>query len=539
MSIRTPEQIVQIYERLKTDRSNWETHWQEIADYIVPRKNDMNNFKTPGVKRNLQIFDNTGMNACELLAGMLHGMLINPSTEFFELTTGDDTLDQKHDVRVWLQDTVTRMHQIMNNSNFQTEAYELLLDLCSLNTASQTILEDEEKTVFFQTHFLKQLFVRENYRGVVTEQYLHRECSARDMVEEYGYKKVPEEVQRAFDNGKDDKFETLQATYPVEDYKAGKKDTVEKWPIVSQHIFLKNKTELAQKGFFESPWTVSRWSKASGETYGRGPGMNALPEVKMVNLMQEVSIKGAQLTIGQPVQMPDDGYGKLKAKPYGVNYYRAGSKDRIETIFNDTRIDYAFEIMNDHRTRIKETFYVDQIQLPKIDRATREEMLMRRDEGGRFLGPLLARLDVEWLNPTIDRVFNICLRRRKFLPVPAELNKRPLVARFSSAIAKIQKSGQIRSIMEFLNNVAPLAQIDQRVLTRINADATLVGIAGMSSYPQKFLRSDDEVAKIQEAEAKMAEQRQQMMEQQHAAEVANKVAPAAKVANDMGNPPQG
>lgn len=533
--IRTPEQICKILETLKSERSTWEPHWQEIGDYIIPRKNDINNFKAPGQKRNLQLFDNTGMTSNEILAGMLHGMLLNPATIFFELSTGDQTLDQKAEVRMWLQDTVLRMHAAMNNTNFQTEAHEFLLDLCSLNTASMSVLEDTEKDLFFQSHFLKELYIQENYRGMVTEQYLVKHCSARNLVEEFGMKNVPDAVKHAFESGKaEDKFETVQATYPADAY--GEKKKGFKWPIVSQHIFVKDKFQMKLSGFNEMPWSCSRWSKASGEKYGRGPGMNALPEVKMVNLMEEVSIKGAQLAIAPPVQMPDDGFGQLKAKPYGVNYYRAGSKDRIETIFGDTRLDYSIQIMDSHRQRIKEAFYVDQLQTPQVDRATATEISQRSQEQGRFLGPLLARLEVEWLSPTVDRVFGILMRRKRFLDPPDILGGRPLQVKFSSAIAKIQRAGEIRNVMEFLTSLAPIAQVDQKVLHYLNGDATLKGLAAMYSYPQKFLHNDDEVKKIRDAEAQAQQEVAQQQQEQHEAEVANKVAPAAMAAQKMQEP---
>lgn len=535
--IRSPEQICKILGQLRGERSqNWESHWQEIADYIVPRKNDINNFKTPGSKRNVQVLDNTGMSSCELLAGMLHGMLINPATEFFELSTGDQTLDQNSSVRLWLQDTVKRMHYTMNNSNFQTEAYEFLLDLCSLNTASQTILEDPEKVVFFQTHFLKQLFIRENYRGVVTEQYLIRECDARRIVEEYGIKNVPAVIREAYENGSEQKFEIVQATYPADPMGEKKKNF--RFPIVSQHVLTKEKVDIKIEGFHEMPWVVSRWSKASGETYGRGPGMNALPEVKMVNLMEETMIKGAQLTIGPPVQMPDDGLGQLRLKPYGVNYYRAGTKDRIEPIFRDTRLDYGIEIMEAHRKRIREAFYVDMMQTPKIDRATATEIAQRRDESGRFLGPLLARLEVEWLNPTVDRVFAIMARRDKFLPPPKALQGRKLSVKYSSAIAKIQRQGDIRGVMEFLGAVTPLAQVDPNVLHWLNADETLKGLAAMFSYPQKFLNDETDVEKMRQMRAEQMQAAQQMEQEKHVAEVAGDVTPAIAAASEMQAPPE-
>ena len=37
--------------QLKDKRSNWETHWQEVADLIIPRKSDIVDQKVSGDKR--------------------------------------------------------------------------------------------------------------------------------------------------------------------------------------------------------------------------------------------------------------------------------------------------------------------------------------------------------------------------------------------------------------------------------------------------------------------------------------------------------
>ena len=41
-------------------RSSWEEHWQEVADYFLPRKSDVNTQKTRGDKRNIKVFDTDG-----------------------------------------------------------------------------------------------------------------------------------------------------------------------------------------------------------------------------------------------------------------------------------------------------------------------------------------------------------------------------------------------------------------------------------------------------------------------------------------------
>ncbi len=67
---------------LQTQRETWESHWQEIADYVVPRKADVTKHRSPGDKRTELIFDGTAIHAAELLSASLHGMLTNASTSW-------------------------------------------------------------------------------------------------------------------------------------------------------------------------------------------------------------------------------------------------------------------------------------------------------------------------------------------------------------------------------------------------------------------------------------------------------------------------
>ena len=73
------------FNKLRGQRSYWETHWQEVADYMMPRKADVTKRRSKGDKRTELIFDSTPLQAVELLAASLHGMLTNPSTPWFSL----------------------------------------------------------------------------------------------------------------------------------------------------------------------------------------------------------------------------------------------------------------------------------------------------------------------------------------------------------------------------------------------------------------------------------------------------------------------
>ena len=44
------KKVLDTYQSLKTSRNTWESHWQEVADYMLPRKADINVKRTKGDK---------------------------------------------------------------------------------------------------------------------------------------------------------------------------------------------------------------------------------------------------------------------------------------------------------------------------------------------------------------------------------------------------------------------------------------------------------------------------------------------------------
>ena len=51
MQDKTAAMLVDRFQQLRTQRSTWESHWQEIADYMLPRKADITQQRTRGDKR--------------------------------------------------------------------------------------------------------------------------------------------------------------------------------------------------------------------------------------------------------------------------------------------------------------------------------------------------------------------------------------------------------------------------------------------------------------------------------------------------------
>ena len=65
------KKLLSRFDRLAGQRQNWETHWQEVADYMMPRKSDVTKKRSRGDKRMELIFDSSPLQSLELLAASL------------------------------------------------------------------------------------------------------------------------------------------------------------------------------------------------------------------------------------------------------------------------------------------------------------------------------------------------------------------------------------------------------------------------------------------------------------------------------------
>ena len=91
-------------------RSSWEEHWQEVADYFLPRKSDVNTQKTRGDKRNIKVFDSTAIHSLELLASSLHGTLTSSANRWFSLRFKEASMNEDDSAREWIEDSIDKMY---------------------------------------------------------------------------------------------------------------------------------------------------------------------------------------------------------------------------------------------------------------------------------------------------------------------------------------------------------------------------------------------------------------------------------------------
>ena len=517
--------LLKRFDRLKSQRQNWESHWQEVADYMQPRKADVTKTRSKGDKRTELIFDSSPLQSVELLAASLHGMLTNPSTPWFSLRFKEDGMENEDEAKEWLESATETMYAAFNKSNFQQEIFELYHDLITFGTAAMFIEEDDEDILKFSTRHINEIYIAENEKGRIDTVFRKFKLSARAAVQKFG--NVSTNIATTAKKDPYEEVDILHAVYPRSDFDPKKQDKAN-MPFESVYLEAGTGEELSVSGFREFPFVVPRYLKASHEIYGRSPAMTALPDVKMLNEMSKTTIKSAQKQVDPPLLVPDDGFIlPVRTVPGGLNFYRAGTRDRIETLNIGANTPLGLNMEEQRRNSIRNAFYVNQLMMQSGPQMTATEVIQRNEEKMRLLGPVLGRLQSELLKPLIDRAFSLILRKNLFRPAPEFLAGKDIEIEYVSPLAKAQKSSELQSIMRAIEIMGSLSNVAP-VFDHINMDKLVRHLADIVGVPQKILKPQSELnAERQQAQAQQ-EQMQQMQQLQQVAEAGGKIAPLAK-----------
>ena len=517
------DQIIKRLNRLESQKSTWEDHWQEILDYVMPRKAEVTVDYERGQKRTEKLFDSTAIHANTLLAASLQGTLTSASLPWFHLRARNENLNNDRAVQVWLEDCRNRMLKAFNGSNFNTEVHEFYLDICSTGTAC--IETEETDTGFtFRTLHITEYFISEDRNGKIDTLFRKFEYTARQAMQKFGKDVLSDKIKEAFDNNPDKKFTFVHVVMPAKEYHGGYKT---KLPYLSLYIEKDTKNLVKEGGYNEMPYLVTRWSKASGETYGRSPAYNALPDIKTLNKAVELGLKAWAKAIDPPLLVEDDGViGRVKTSPAGLTVVRRDGA--IKPLNTNARFDVSDMRENELRNAIKQAFFSDQLELQQGPQMTATEVQVRYELMQRLLGPTLGRFQTEFLNPLIERCFNILDRQGLLAPAPDSVAGTSIDIEYVGPLARSQRMEEATAVERLYEMAAQLAQVAPQIMDNIDHDAAIRSRAELLGVPKNIMRGIDEVQQQRQQQAEQQAQMQQMQQAQMAAQSVGQAAPAVQ-----------
>lgn len=536
------EQLVSRHNALKADRGTWDVLWQQIADYVMPRKSQVNTKKTEGVEGFTDdIYDMTVIRAnMTLAAGQLN--YVTPATDrWFAFEPPEEMKEQGGDAAArWYQICTEIAFRELARSNFYLEIHELFLDRGGFGTSIIFAEEGKRVTLKFENWEVGTYSIAEDDEGVVDTVFREFELTCRQAVQKFGIENVGETIQKCYEERKpeslDKKFQFIHAIYPRADdqRRQGKVDGPNK-PIASVYVSCADNICVRNAGYDESPAAVSRFLKWGKSPYGYSPSIEALPTVRQVNFIEKQMDALAELAAFPRILIPDGLEGDVDLRSGGVTVFDPNNVNAVPKEWaTQGRYDIGLQRVEAKQKQIEEAFHVTLFKMfaEREKQMTAREVIERVQEKLVQFSPTFARMTTELLNPLLERVFGILFRAGKFPDPPEEVFvvtsegvslPLPQVA-YTSKIALAIKALENQSFLQFVEIVAPLVQVDPAVMDAINTDKAMKGLARNLSLPVDWMRTDEEIAA-------MRQQRAEAQQAQASAEQAKLVAGAAKDAS--------
>lgn len=529
--------LIKRYDGLKNDRILWEPFFRDVRDYIRPRKQNVDSTHHIVAERHTnKMFDSSAPEASRIMAMSMQNALTPQSVKWFGLSIPSghrlSQLNETPAVKRWFHDVTNAMFFTFHESNFYMSIGEAFLDFTSFGTIN--LLLEEHKSndqlfggLVFTSIPTGQFVFAEDARGKPDTVFWEYTLSARQASQMFGRKKLPDSIKKCVKDKPDEKFAFVRVVLPREEYRRDSVDVMDKM-FANVDIHLDSRTVVRESGFDELPYVIGRFEKASGELWGRSPADIAMPDIKTLNKIRELELKGLATAVHPPLIAPDQGIiGNFKMTPSAINYSR--EPERFKFLRFEGRIDLSSLKANELKKSIRGIFLADQLVLPEKLNMTAEEVATVREQIDKLLGPTVARFEGEVLTPIILRAFGIMNRSGALPPAPPELEELDdIEVSYVGQLAKNQKIQDVTAIQRWLGAASNIAGFAPEVLDNINVDEALRIIGDRMAVPTTVMRSEEEVAQLRKQKQEQMAMQEQLAQAAQVAEGAGKAAPMVK-----------
>lgn len=526
---------------LRAERVSWTEHWAELARFIMPRRGRFIPMERDrGLKLNGSIINSTATMAVRIVASGMAGSLTSPAQPWFRLAPENPDLAEVAAVVRWIERVEKMIYRVLAASNFYQAINNVYEELALFGTAGLWQEDSFQFVTVFRPMTCGQYFLANDQDGIASIMYREFVITTERAVLRWPGK-VSATVRAAYDRGDtESSVEICQACEPNGDRFAGSPG-LKGWPYVSVYWEKGSSADcvLGVRGV-PGPALAPRWHRATAsDVYGRSPAMDALGDVKQLQVEERLKAKGLQRAVQSPLQGPPLANTNLDLAPDAYNAVASGQQLEIKPIYaQPPRIDWVQADCDRLEERINRALYADlflQLGMLRRGRMTATEVVERGEEKLMQLGPVLTNTSTELLDPIIDRTFERILAVSKPLwpdggmvpPPPKELAGAQIKVEYISVLHQAQKAVRTGSLARFLEYVGQLSALKPEALDKIDGEQTVDELHAMLGPPAGTVKPDDEVATI----------RQQRAERQRQAEALQAAAGAADIATKLGQAP--
>ena len=491
------------YNHAKAIKDLWLPTFEECYEYALPQRESFYT-ESIGRRRSDRIFDETAVVGVQEFASRLQSGIVPNYARWADFVAGSEVPKQnQREVNLLLDEVTEYVFEILQNSNFSQEVHETFLD-CAVGTGVLLVEEgDAIQPVKFKAIPLPQVVLDSGFDDKVDHIYRKRMIRMKELLIAYPNGILSEKMKMDMEKMGESECEIVEAVY--RDYSNTKEEEY-KFCVLAP-MYEHEITQQTFKGLGSNPYIIYRWSKVAGEVYGRGPLQLALPAIKTSNLVIELILENAQMSISGMYQVEDDGVinvDNISLIP-GTIIPKAMGSSGLQPIAPAGNFNVSDLVLRDMRTNIKKALYNEMLGVANEKTPmSATEVAERMADLSRQIGAAFGRLQAELVNPVLQRVIYI-LKKQGRIKIPV-VNGREIKIKSSSPLAQAQQQQDVATLDRFLGMIQ--ARVGPQLLNvLVKQDEAAKFVAKKLGVPEELIRSPEE---MQQA----AQQMQQMMAQQ-------------------------
>jgi len=528
----------------QTAKINFNNQYAQLSQYYYQIKQSYQTY-TPQIiqgqfENDGNINDNVGGKAAKLMASALMGMVWKDESGTFRIIPSKhlpDTQAIKDYFKRISDDTAIYMER--PKSRLTTSLFKTILESVVYGTSGMVTQKGSYETPLkYYNKSILSFYIGYNKEGEIKELFIDYNLSADELWDRYG-PLAGESVKQAIQNN--DHLQRFVMTEAIRPRPIGeRKATLGKLGMpFSADLFMPNQEIYLEEGGYESlPLKVLFHDKLEYESYGRGPGMDALPTVVQVNIASEILAIGGELTAQPALGMYDNGSlaglaVDLSAGALNV-FNVAGSVPTEKPIFalyeiGDLRVIYEWYV--GLKEEVAGYFLLDKLyDLNAKQRMTLGEAVMRDQIRSDSLTPIFTQIMAfltESLTRSIDILFGmgllgvaniedkddpevIALRASGITPfqIPPEVLAAQINGvdwydiQFISPAARIMNNEELNSTLKFLSVMGEAGAISPDFVDVIDPDGTAQKLKELTATDSIVTRSLEQRKAIRESRAK-------------------------------------
>jgi hypothetical protein len=504
MARLNPKQIIEREAKAQARKDEWRSVYEDCYKFALPQRNLYNGYYEGGVagqNKMTNVFDSTAIHATQRFANRIQAGLFPPYKKWCRLETGSMIpADRKADAQSALDAYTEIMFDTLRQTNFDLAMGEFLLDL-AVGTAVMMIMPGDESTPIRFTPVPQYLVAfEEGPYGNIDNVFRKLRLKAEAIPQEYPDAQISPQLQDVIDRSPAKEIDLIDAVVYDTDRALFCYHVI--WPQTQQ--------ELVYRTMRSNPFVVTRYMKASGEIYGRGPLVTAIADIKTLNKTLELVLKNASLAVAGVYTAADDGVlnpQNIQIKPGSIiSVARNGGPQGPSLVPLARASDFSVSqiVINDLRMNIKKIMMDDTLPPDNMSARSATEIAERTRELATNLGSAFGRLINETMIPIVTRILYV-MDNQGLIDLPLRVNGQEVKVSPVSPLAQAQKLQEVNDAMQYAQIAMSMGV--QGAAT-VSVQRLLEFVADRMGVDSKILATGEEQMQFMQAMQQQAQQAQ-------------------------------